>query len=193
MTAWRTSIAAAACSLGGVALIVLLACGGDSPRRREALAEEPARRLVGAWDATFWLDRPVTLRSALSSPPRRIEGSMAFLEDHVGTPSVEELSDPTHVGVFDIDFSPFGFELRNTNGIPRAVARTVRRATALITSLNGKTMPDSVTIVLDPGTSRFPFRLVGAFTSDSITGTWWAGQALGGGGRFSLHPHRATP
>jgi len=171
-------------------LLLALGCQGDSGERRRALEEAPAKHLVGVWDATFWLDRPISLGAAARNPPRSITGLMALVEDHQDQVSSEDLSDPTHVGVYDIDFSSFGFQPGDTHSIPVAVARTTARRTVG----PGQTAPgserDSVTIVLDPGTSRYPCRLTGAFSADSITGVWTAGQALGGGGRFLLTRRR---
>jgi hypothetical protein len=174
-------------------LLVALGCHGDTAERNRALEKDAARRLVGAWDATLWLDHPVTLATAPSTLPRRVAGSLAFLEDHYGTLSPGELGDPTHIGVYDIDFRSFGFQLQDVNGVPTAVARTTARATTTPPGAAAVAGPDSVTIVLAPGTSQYPCRLAGVFMADSITGIWTAGQLLGGGGRFSLRRHRTQP
>lgn len=176
-----------------LALVVASACRRDSSRqRRAALETTPARRLVGVWDATLWLDRPIAPGTDPRNPPRHVVGSMAFLEDHVGSVSSEELRGSTHVGVYDIDFRPVGFQPRGPDGFPDMIARTVARPTGQSTA--GAAAPsDSVSIVLDPGSSRFPLRLQGMMTADSISGTWTAGQALGGGGHFSLHRHQTVP
>jgi hypothetical protein len=147
--------------------------------------------LVGVWDATFWLDRPVAPGTDPRKPPRRVTGSMAFLEDHVGSLSPEELTSPTHVGVYDIDFRVLGFQPHGPSGFPTVVARTIPRVEGQ--SSTSPTMPDSVSIVLDAGSSRFPLLLQGNIAADSVSGTWTAGQALGGGGRFSLQRHRTVP
>lgn len=164
-------------------LLLVAACHGDLEQRRLALAAAPARRLVGVWDATLWLDRPVTLQSDSRTLPRRLSGSLAFLEDHAASVSTDELSDLTHVGVYDIDFRSFGFQLYGSNGFPTAAARTTTRASTAAGT------PDSVWIVLDPGSGRGGLRLAGTFAADSIAGVWTTAQSLGGGGRFSLRPH----
>jgi hypothetical protein len=172
-----------------LALSLIIGCGRDSSERREELATTPARRLVGIWDATFWLDRPVAPGTA-QKPPRQVSGSMAFLEDHVGSLSPEELSNPTHVGVYDIDFRALGFQPRGPDGMPALVART--EASIAAPSASAPTGAP-VSIVLDPGSTRFPLRLVGTIAGDSVSGTWTAGQSLGGGGRFTLQRHRSIP
>lgn len=177
--------------LGGIALALTLACNGDSTLRRQALAAAPARRLVGTWDATFWLDRPVTLAMDRRTLPRHVAGSIAFIEQAAGDRSVEELSDLTHVGVYDIDFRSFGIHPEGVSGIPGVVARTATHGAAAPTDTTIRG-PDSVSIVLDPGT-RYPLRLFGTFIADTISGVWTTAQALGGGGRFSLLRHRSTP
>jgi hypothetical protein len=172
-----------------LALSLISACGRDSSERREELATTPARRLVGIWDATLWLDRPIAPGTG-HQPPRQVAGSMAFLEDHVGSLSPEELSNPTHVGVYDIDFRALGFQPRGPDGMPALVARTEASIAAPSASAPTGT---PVSIVLDPGSTRFPLRLEGAIAGDSVSGTWTAGQSLGGGGRFTLQRHRSIP
>ena len=192
-TAPRARVQHVARMLTSGLLLVALGCQGDSLERRRALEEAPAKQLVGVWDATLWLERPISLTSDAHTPPRSITGTLAFLEDHQGQLPSEDLSDPTHVGVYDIDFSPFGFQPGDAHAAPVAVART----TAQEATGPGRTAldstRDSVTIVLAPGASRYPCRLTGAFSADSITGVWTAGQALGGGGRFVLRRRRARP
>jgi hypothetical protein len=116
---------------------------------------------------------------------------MAFLEDHVGSLSPEELPNPTHVGVYDVDFRDLGFQPHGPGGFPTVVARTEVRDVASSAAPTGS--PDLVSIVLDPGSSRFPLRLQGVIAGDSVSGSWTAGQALGGGGRFTLRRHRSMP
>ncbi len=182
-------------AFNGVALLLVLVlipgCGRDSSQRTEALATTPARQLVGVWDATFLLDRPIAPGTDPLQPPRHVTGSMAFLEDHVGSLSPEELTSPTHVGVYDIDFRVLGFQPHGPSGFPTVVARTIARVEG--PPIASTTMPDSVSIVLDAGSSRFPLLLQGKIAADSVSGTWTAGQALGGGGRFSLLRRRAVP
>jgi hypothetical protein len=174
-------------------LLVALGCHGDSAERNRALEKDAARRLVGAWDATLWLERPVTLATARRTLPRSVAGSLAFLEEHYGDYSPDDLRDATHVGVYEIDFRSFGFQVGGTDAPPIAIARTADRVTTTSPGAAADAGPDSVTIVLAPGTSEYPCRLTGVFIADSITGIWTAGQLLGGGGRFSLRRHRTQP
>jgi hypothetical protein len=171
----------------GLVLLALggaLGCRGESAERRQALAEAPARELVGVWEATLWLDRPLTLQTDPRTLPLRVVGLVAFLEDHYGDYSPPELSDATHVGVYDIDVRSFGLQLRGANAFPIAVARTFDVTTrSRATSDEERT---AISIVLEPGNSRYALLLTGTFVADSIAGRWTAGQSLGGGGRFSM-------
>ena len=179
--------------LGFGTLALFPGCRDDSSQRRTAMEQLPARRLIGVWDATLWLERPVSLTSKVHSPPDSIVGSIALLEDQQGQFSPEEMPDPTHVGVYDLDVGPFGFRLRDPGDVPVAVALTAARAPSRQPGAAGVAVTDSVTIVLSPGSARYPCRLVGTFRGDGIVGVWTAGQALGGGGSFVLRRHRAPP
>src|SRR5512141_2995423 len=117
---WRTT-ARALFALSST--LVAAACtGSDSVNRAETLASPNALRLIGVWQATFWLDRPSTLtRYAADSSP--VVGTIAFTEDTHGLVSADELTGPTHDGVYDIDFSRFGFATRGSGDFPGAIAR----------------------------------------------------------------------
>ncbi len=182
--------------LGLGLLCAAIGCRERSAQHRRALEQEPAKRLVGAWDATLWLERPVTLSIGVRTPPESISGTMAFLPDRRSEFLHESLSEATHVGVYDIDLSAFGIRMEDSREVPVLIART--RAQASAANAPEARLPDpagrdSVTIVLEPTASRNPFQLNGVFTADKITGTWTAGQSLGGGGRFVLQPHRTVP
>lgn len=180
--------------LTGLAILALaLACQRNPAQRSDALGTAPAQRLVGVWDATFWLDRPVDVLPGSSFKPLRITGTIAFVEDHAGRLSPEALPEPTHLGIYDIDFRPLGFEPRTAAGFPVAVART----SAGVNPQTDPTAPariDSVSIAFDPGSSVYPLRVLGTITLDSVSGQWTAGQSLSGGGRFVLlrHSRRAV-
>lgn len=42
-----------------------------------------------------------------------VTGTLVFAEDHYGRIASAELPNPTHDGVYDIDFQPFGFTTRD--------------------------------------------------------------------------------
>ena len=155
-------------------LVMFTGCtSGNDARRTPALDEATARRLVGAWDATFSLDRSMTVTGD-SARPTSIAGVLAFVEERRGQLAVPQLRDATHEVAYDVDFRPFGFDLRDRGTSPVAVART-----------SGK---DSVAIVFGAGESLFHLRVQGVFVGDSVTGLWSAeSPRAGAGGRFSMH------
>ncbi|HET7189153.1 MAG TPA: hypothetical protein VFI52_13450 [Gemmatimonadaceae bacterium] len=164
-------------ALAGVAMI---ACGQ---------AEEPsaariaiARRLVGTWDATFWLDSERTISTYVHAT-KPVAGTLVFALDHYGRLDAPELSAPTNDGLYDADFRPFGFTTRDGGNVPVVVARVIPRPTG-----------DSVYIVLSPGRTRFSVRMAGRLVDDSAAGDWRASafSAGGGAGRFAMHRRHET-
>jgi hypothetical protein len=148
----------------------------DMPARRRLLDDAESRRLVGTWDVTFQLDPGQTI-TTYAHPDTTVTGTMVFAEDHYGRIAVAELAGPTHDGVYDLDFRPFGFSTRDEGAVPTVVAR-------VDPSIRG----DSLHIVLGPGTSRFAVRMAGLLAGDSAAGVWQATafSAGGGSGRFTM-------
>lgn len=164
-------------ALGGAAF---LACdrSEEPPASRVAIA----RRLVGTWDVTFWLDSERTI-SAYVHAAAPIAGTLVFALDHYGRIDAPELSAPTNDGLYDADFRPFGFSTRDDDNVPVVLARLVPRSTG-----------DSVYVVLSPGRTRFSVRMAGRLVDDSAAGDWRASafSAGGGAGRFAMHRRRAS-
>ena len=174
------------------ALTLSASCGSETSERAGALAEAPAQRLIGTWELTLWLDRPITLATSGAKLPVRAQGTLALVEARSGQRSFPELREPTHSGAYDIDLRVLG--LPNADGdVPVAVARTTEVIAATPPTAHaarfGGTDGDSVVIVLSPGASRGVLLLSGTFHDDSIVGTWTVQEALGGGGRFVCVRH----
>jgi hypothetical protein len=164
-------LVAAICSL----VVVFIGCSKtDDSGRERALNAPTARLLTGIWDATFTLDRPLIVTSD-STRPRTISGAVAFVEARHVAPEIPQLSGATHDVAYDVDFRPFGFDLRDRGATPPAVARTSER--------------DSVAILFGNGESLFSLHVQGAFVGDSVSGVWTAEASRSGeaGGRFSMH------
>ena len=158
----------------------MFACGqADEP---SAARIAIARRLVGTWDATFWLDSERTI-SAYVHARKPVAGTLVFALDHYGRLDAPELSAPTNDGLYDADFRSFGFSTRDDGSVPVVVARVVPRP-----------MGDSVYVVLSPGRTRFAVRMAGQLTDDSVVGDWRASafSAGGGAGHFSMRRRRDT-
>ena len=158
---------------------VAVGCSGGGSHDGPTVDEQTARRLVGAWDATFLLDRPLTVPTD-SVRPLPVVGVLAFVEDRSGQRDLPRLAGTTHSVAYDLDFRPFGFDLRDRGMPPVSAARTSVR--------------DSVDIVFGAGDSFFSLRAQGAFTGDSLAGTWSVeSPRAGAGGRFSMHRRQIGP
>jgi hypothetical protein len=167
----KARLVTAICSL----VIVFVGCSStDDASRERALDSPTARLLVGVWDITFTLDRPLIVTSD-PVRPRPVTGVVAFVEARHVAPEIPQLSGSTHDVAFDLDFRPFGFDLRDRGASAIAAARTGE--------------PDSVTIVFGDDESMFSVRSEGTLIGDSVSGVWTAEapRSAGAGGRFSMH------
>jgi len=75
-------------------------------------------------------------------------------------------------GIYDVDFTAFGFDCRPQRGTPLAGGRNVS--------------PDSAEVVLNPQTDHGGVALVGRFSGDSIAGVWYERRSGGSSGRFVM-------
>src|SRR3982750_2893731 len=158
----------------------LLACNG-SPRETQTITEAAsAASLTGAWDAKLSLTRPYPL--GLSAPASRlICGTIGFVENRRADLSHEIPS----VGVYDLDLSLLGLNWLGDESFPNAVATTPNGTVARA----DLSQPDSVTIVLNPGSTE-RIVLQGRRDVAGIDGDWVAQSARGTAtGSFSLRPH----
>ncbi|MDB4888325.1 MAG: hypothetical protein JWL61_180 [Gemmatimonadetes bacterium] len=161
------------------ALLAVLGCSNGSAHT-PAIDESVAGRLVGTWDITFVLERPLSLSTDTRKLPRSVAGTVALLERGAEPLSFEQMSAPTHMGVFHVDLGALGFPPSDA-GVPDLVARVA-------SSQRGNSMQerDSVYIVLNPETPRYAVRLSGRFDANDASGTWIAESFLGGGGTFVM-------
>ena len=168
-------------------LSIAVGCGrDDSGVRAAALAAPSAHRLVGVWEVSFWLDHEPTLPFVSDTTP--VSGTIVFAEDNHGSVSADEMAGPTHDGVYDIDFSRFGFSTREAGSLPGAVARIEQVGVPQRAGLIRKPVKDSLFIVLSPGTPLFTVRMTGPMGDDSVAGLWTAStnRSAGGTGHFVM-------
>jgi hypothetical protein len=164
-----------------LALLVVLGCDRGSART-SAIDESVASRLVGTWNLTLVLERPLSLSTDTKTLPRSVAGTVALLELDGEKLSFEGMSAPTHMGSFRVDLSALGFPPREGGVFPDLVARVV----AIPHTGAAVNVRDSVYIVLNPESPRYSVRLSGTFNADAATGTWIAESFLGGGGTFVM-------
>ncbi len=159
------------------ATTAVMACIDRSALDQQARAAT-AQRLIGTWDARFHLDHPVAFGPGFGWVKRDVNGQLAFLANRWLTHSFPLVNVPSDYGVFDVDFSPLGFDARSNNNTPAAVA--------------GWQNEDSVQIVLGDPESGIAVTMGGRTRGDSIVGAWrvWISRAAGGGGHFVMVRHR---
>lgn len=171
-------------------LVASAACGGGGGVSRSARVAD-ARPLAGVWDGAFTLDAPplgfdtAALRGARQG---RVRGTFAFLPNHVLTAAVATGTElavaPSLYGTYDVDFTPFGFDVRRPDRVPDLVGVAAAG--------------DSVLLLLSPSDDRAQVLLAGTFRRDSLVGTWRLQSAGRGsssaGGHFVLvAPATARP
>jgi hypothetical protein len=151
----------------------------DGNRAQQHGESALAKELAGTWDITFHLERPPLLTTDTLSVKRDVSGSLAFLanralENHY--PGVDALTD---YGTYDIDFTAFGFDLRDSGRVPTVVV--------------GSIAEDSIEMVLSPDQGGISVRMRGGITHDSVSGKWEVSfpRAGAGGGSFFMTPRRA--
>jgi hypothetical protein len=122
------------------------------------------------------LDEPLQLGSKPSAT--EVHGQIALLANRWVGGVYPQMLSPTCYGVYDLDFSPFGFDPRNRGHVPLALAGTGAR--------------DSVTVVLEPGPNQQSVVLRGVLAGDSVAGHWILEEFRGGAtGRFVMRRQRS--
>ena len=137
---------------------------GDSARR--ARTAEVARDISGIWEGTFSLDSTWQLgqRPSVRSIPARLH----FNPVGDASPTTSSARS-VHPGMFEIDFTRFGFTLSTQEALGWSV-----RA-------------DSMHAVLNPTVDHGLVEIQGAFRGDAVAGTWkYASDPGGATGRFEI-------
>jgi hypothetical protein len=151
---------------------MLGACSEDRTVLEQRAKSPEAKRLIGTWEAHFLLDRPLLIGS--DPKQREIRGEVAFVANRSLVRAYPTMEFPSDAGSFDVDFTPFGFDARNDDQTPIALA-----------AWRGA---DSLDIFLGEPHSDVSVRMHGRFVGDSIVGDWRVliSRTGGGGGRFVL-------
>jgi hypothetical protein len=164
--------------------LLLLACGGSSGGDGSTVITAAADRLVGSWDATFVLADEFRGRSPVA---RNVHGTLVFVRIRSGTPSFPDMAAPLHYGLYDLDFSPYGFDSRNAGTVPTAIARAFPTQVPEV---------DSVLIVLDPEQRGVIVLMRGQLRGDRADGVWTAESSaragIGESGRFTMTRRRSA-
>ena len=151
-------------STATLAVSVLSAAGCHNDQRTWQARLESARPLAGTWHVEL------SAESIDSAVPRHTVGDLAL------TLNEEHLGEPDLFGTYDLSFTPLGFTLTPSAGVP-SIAVTVAG--------------DSITLTLAPG-SQLPITMRGVRRGDSISGRWSAHQRAGSDALGAFALTRAT-
>ena len=108
-----------------------------------------------------------------SGDTTHITGEIALLHGSwIDRANLVNIRSHTVYGIYDVDFTPFGFDCRPQRGVPLVGGREVA--------------PDSAEVVLNPQTDHGGVALKGRFSGDSIFGVWYERRSGGPSGRFVM-------
>jgi hypothetical protein len=165
---------------------LLLACvgcdelnGGD----RRAVGVTESDHLTGSWEASFALDE----FGSQPSVAHGVHGTMVFARIKQGGPSFPDMAVPLDYGLYDIDFSSYGFDSRVAGAVPTAIARSW--------SVSPRE-PDSLLVVLNPERRGVIVLMRGRLRIDRADGVWTAmstaRSGIGESGRFVMTRSRGA-
>lgn len=134
--------------------------------------------LIGSWDARFRLAAEFQPQSSTTN---EVTGRLLFVGIKSAASSFPDLATPVDYGLHDIDFSPFGFDLRAAGVVPTAIGRD--------SPVPGKGV-DSLFIVLDPERRGVVVLMRGQLRGDRAEGLWTAisptRSGIGESGSFAM-------
>jgi hypothetical protein len=163
-----------------VLVAMLMGCRGIQRETDTGVDGRTTASLTGAWDARLSLTSPYQI-GAHDPGARMICGTIGFVDNRHRVATGSQLAEA--IGAYDLDLSRLGLHWRADEPYPEAIATVARDGRV------SRAPQDSVTIVLDPGSSE-RIVLLGRHVGVAIDGQWLA-QSLRGTatGQFSLHPH----
>ncbi|MEO5815553.1 MAG: hypothetical protein ABIT20_09770 [Gemmatimonadaceae bacterium] len=165
-----------------IGLLLALGCNRDPAAAHRIVDETLASRLAGTWDIVLTLDRPLSLSTDGRTLPRTAVGTVALLEVGQDPLSFEQMTAPTHMGVYHINLGALDFPPRDDNVMPALGARVI----AVPSDAAAPAARDSLYMLLNPESARYALQLAGTFDRDVASGTWIAESFLGGGGTFTM-------
>ena len=125
-----------------------------------------ARDISGTWEGTFELDSAWQLPERVSA--RSVTARLRFGPVGDATPTTSSPRS-VHAGMFEIDFSKFGFTLSTREALGWSVGA------------------DSMHAVLNPTVGHGQVEIHGAFRGDTVIGTWrYASDPGGAFGTFEI-------
>jgi hypothetical protein len=153
--------------------------GGD----RRAVVVTEGDHLTGSWEASFALDE----FGSQPSVTRGVHGTIVFARIKQGGSGFPDMAVPLDYGLYDIDFSSYGFDSRVDGAVPTAIARSW--------SVSPRE-PDSLLVVLNPERRGVIVLMRGRLRNDRADGVWTAmstaRSGIGESGRFAMTRARAA-
>ena len=158
-------------------LLACTACGDWSGGSKGAVAAAASDRLVGSWEARFLLSDGLRGEPSLVDG---VHGRLIFVRIKSAR-SFPDLAAPVEYGLYDIDFSPYGFDSRVGGDIPTAIARISTAPSPGV---------DSLFIVLDPERRGVVVLMRGQLHGNRADGVWTAMSStrsgIGESGTFAM-------
>lgn len=125
-----------------------------------------ARDISGTWEGTFRLDSAWQLPERVSA--RSVAARLRFGAVGDATPTTSSPRS-VHAGMFEVDFSRFGFTLSTREALGWSVGA------------------DSMHAVLNPTVGHGQVEIHGAFSGDNVNGTWrYVSDPGGARGTFAI-------
>jgi hypothetical protein len=164
-------------------ILCCIGCGDWRGGEGASVGVAAPDRLAGPWDADFILTDAFRRQP---SPNLRVHGPLLFIRIR-SAPDFPDMTAPGQYGVYDVDFSPFGFDSRLAGTVPTAIGRNI---TVTVPGV------DSVFIVLGPERRGVVVLMRGRLNADRAEGVWTAvsttRSGIGESGRFVMtRPHSA--
>jgi hypothetical protein len=137
-----------------------LECTKDYSGNALEVALSRGDRLAGVWEIRFELVNGTLGPSAAANA---VLGTLTFGEGTTKALEFPGMRPPLNYGLYNLDFSSFGFETQHDGSAPISVARV---------SSGGPTSVDSVFVVIEPGGPGPSVMLAGELHNDRVEGAW---------------------
>lgn len=158
--------------------LVLLGCRASDVRRQPDTDSLAADHLAGEWDASFHLGSE--FRAGASSS-REVRGTLTLVRKRATTAAISGMAGPVNYGLYDIDFTSFGFDPREDGSVPGVVARLSPASRGTV---------DSLFIDLEPQARGVSVLIRGVVGGDHAEGAWMTESpsraGIGEWGRFTM-------
>lgn len=159
-------------------VFAMLECAKADSRDAGYVGLSQGDRLAGTWEIRFQLASGTLVRSSVTST---LVGTLTFAQATTKASGFPGMRPPLNYGLYNLDFSSFGFDTQHEGSVPVTVARVSPAERRSI---------DSVFIIIEPDGSGPSVTLAGELKDDRVVGDWSTASAGRTGiaewGRFSM-------